>query len=162
MKKLLFLALVLPFITSAQNTYPRVAGHVGIVHPIVAFSSDGTETNFGTSYRVGFPMAVNVRKTDKVGFSLEVIPTIKSENGSSKVYNVTFHPGILYRLSHDLTFVGRAAFETSGRYGVTPVFIQILKRNKNSNLYLAVPLPVRFGNDKPASVGLNIQVGVSF
>jgi hypothetical protein len=162
MKKLLFLALVLPFISAAQNSYPRVAGHVGIVHPMVAFSSDGTETNFGTSYRVGFPMAVNVWKTDKVGFSLEVIPTIKSENGSSKVYNVTFHPGILYRLSHDLTFVGRAAFETSGRYGVTPVFNQILKRNKNSNLYLAVPMPVRFGNDKPASVGLNIQVGVSF
>jgi hypothetical protein len=58
--------------------------------------------------------------------------------------------------------VGRAAFETSGRYGITPVFNQIIKRNKNSNLYVAVPLPVRFGNDKPASVGLNIQVGVSF
>ncbi|MFM6915498.1 MAG: hypothetical protein ACKOUQ_11520 [Aquirufa sp.] len=162
MKKLLFLLLMTPFVLPAQASYPRVAGHVGIVHPLVAFSSDGTETNFGTSYRVGFPMAINVWKTDKVGFSLEVIPTIKAENGSSKVYNVTFHPGILYRLSPDLTFVGRAAFETSGRYGLTPVFNQILKRYKNSNLYLAVPLPIRFGNDKPASIGANIQFGVSF
>lgn len=162
MKKLLFCALMLSFLGRAQSTYPRVAGHVGIVHPLVAFSSDGTETNFGNSYRVGFPMALNIWKTDKVGFSLEVIPTLKSENGTSKIYNVTFHPGILYRLSHNLTFVGRAAFETSGRYGVTPVFNQIIKRNKNSNVYIAVPLPIRFGNDKPASIGANVQFGISF
>jgi hypothetical protein len=162
MKKLLFIALLLPILSNAQNMYPRAAGHVGIVHPLVAFSSDGTETNFGNSYRVGFPMALNIWKTEKVGFSLEVIPTLKSENGTSKIYNVTFHPGILYRLSHNLTFVGRAAFETSGRYGVTPVFNQIIKRNKNSNVYIAVPLPIRFGNDKPASIGANVQFGISF
>jgi len=107
-------------------------------------------------------MALNIWKTDKVGFSLEVIPTLKSENGTSKIYNVTFHPGFLYRLSHNLTFVGRAAFETGGRYGVTPVFNQIIKRNKNSNVYIAVPLPIRFGNDKPASIGANVQFGISF
>lgn len=162
MIKLLFLALILPFLSSAQNTYPRVAGHVGIVHPLITYSSDGTETNFGGSYRVGFPMAINVWKTEKVGFSLEVIPTIKSENGNSKVYNITFHPGVLYRLSHNLTFVGRAAFESSGRYGITPVFNKVIKRNKNSNIYIAIPIPIRFGNDKPSSLGANLQVGVSF
>lgn len=107
-------------------------------------------------------MALNIWKTDKVGFSLEVIPTLKSENGTSKIYNITFHPGILYRLSHDITFVGRAAFESNGRYGVTPVYNHIIKRNKNSNVYIAVPLPIRFGNDKPKSVGVNLQFGVSF
>lgn len=162
MKKILFLALLLPIITSGQNTFPRVAGHVGVVHPLVAFSSDGTEVNFGSSYRVGFPIAINVWKTDKVGFSLEVIPAIKAENGNSKVYNITFHPGILYRLTKDLTFVGRAAFESSGRFGVTPVFNQVIKRNKNSNIYIAVPFPIRMGNDKPISFGTNLQFGVSF
>ncbi len=107
-------------------------------------------------------MAINIWKTDKVGFSMEVIPTIKSENGTSKVYNVTFHPGILYRLSHDLTFVGRAAFETSGRYGVTPIFNQIIKRKKNAKVYIAVPFPIRMGNDKSVSFGANLQFGVSF
>jgi hypothetical protein len=162
MKKILFFALMSPFLGKAQSTYPRVAGHVGILHPLVSFSTNGTEFNFENSYRVGFPMAINIWKTDKVGFSMEVIPTIKSENGTSKVYNVTFHPGILYRLSHDLTFVGRAAFETSGRYGVTPIFNQIIKRKKNANVYIAVPFPIRMGNDKSVSFGANLQFGVSF
>jgi|GEM_PF-3315741 len=52
MKKILFFSLMSPFLGKAQSTYPRVAGHVGILHPLVSFSTNGTEFNFENSYRV--------------------------------------------------------------------------------------------------------------
>ncbi|MHA8101151.1 hypothetical protein PQG46_04880 [Aquirufa nivalisilvae] len=163
MKHLFYLTLLL--LSSpiwAQESFPKLAGHMGIAHSIITISDGSTTGNFGNSYSVGFPIALNIWKTEKVGFSFEVIPAIRSENGSHKVNNVTFHPGILYRLGKGYTFAGRAAFETSGRFGLTPVFNKVLKRNKFSNYYLAIPIPVRFGNDRPISVNLTVQLGIAF
>ncbi|MDF5690767.1 hypothetical protein [Aquirufa aurantiipilula] len=163
MKQLL--CLILTLFSSplwAQEQFPKLAGHVGIAHSIITVSEGSTTGNFGGSYSVGFPVAINIWKTEKVGFSFEVIPSIRSENGSHKMNNFTFHPGILYRLGKGYTFAGRAAFETSGRYGLTPVFNKVLKRNKFSNYYLAIPIPIRFGNDRPASVNLTVQLGIAF
>ncbi|WP_406750646.1 hypothetical protein [Aquirufa salirivi] len=146
----------------AQEQFPKIAGHMGIAHSIITVSDGITTGNFGSSYSVGFPVALNIWKTEKVGFSLEVIPAIRSENGSHKVNNVTFHPGILYRLGKGYTFAGRAAFETSGRYGMTPVLNRVLKKNKFSSYYLAIPIPIRFGNDRPVSANLTVQLGIAF
>lgn len=60
------------------------------------------------------------------------------------------------------TFAGRAAFETAGRYGFTPVLSKGIIRNKNSSFFAALPLPVRFGNDHPASATIGIQLGLAF
>ena len=120
MKKLLLFAFILPYSILAQDTFPKITGHAGIVHPLVTLSDGNTSYNFNNSYTVSFPVAVNIWKTNKIGFSFEAYPTIKNENGSHKMANFTFHPGILYRFSPTFTFAGRAAFETSGRYGVTP------------------------------------------
>jgi hypothetical protein len=68
----------------------------------------------------------------------------------------------LVALGKGYTFAGRAAFETSGRYGITPVFNKVIKKNKNSSYYIAIPLPVRFGNDKPASFTIAFQFGIAF
>ena len=163
MKKLIYLALLVsPFTAFSQEHFPKVAGHMGIAHPIITLSEGSTSGNFGNSYTLGFPIAINIWKTEKVGFSFEVIPGIRSENGSHRVNNVTFHPGILYRLGKGYTFAGRAAFETSGRYGITPVFNKVLKKNKFSNYYLAIPFPIRFGNDRPVSANLTVQLGIAF
>lgn len=163
MKKFIYLSfLVFPFTAFSQEHFPKIAGHIGIAHSIITVSDGSTTGNFGNSYSVGFPIALNIWKTEKVGFSFEVIPAIRSENGSHKVNNVTFHPGILYRLGKGYTFAGRAAFETSGRYGITPVLNKVLKKNKFSNYYLAIPLPIRFGNDRPVSANLTIQLGIAF
>lgn len=163
MKKLHIITfLFLSYITFAQEHYPKIAGHMGIAHSILTVSDGSTTGNFGNSYSVGFPIALNIWKTEKVGFSFEVIPAIRSENGSHKVNNVTFHPGILYRLGKGYTFAGRAAFETSGRYGITPVFNKVLKKNKFSNYYVAIPIPIRFGNDRPISANLTVQLGIAF
>jgi hypothetical protein len=148
--------------TPAPVTYPRITGHFGIVHPIVTFDKDGTHTNFGSSYTVGVPIGINIWKTEKVGFSFEVVSYIRGENGVSKASNILIHPGILTALGNGYTFTERLAFETSGRYGFTSIFSKIIKRNKYTNYYIALPLPVRLGNDKPASVGLGLQLGISF
>ncbi|GAB3931668.1 hypothetical protein [Larkinella terrae] len=150
---------------SAQETppvYPRVAGYVGILHPIVTFSSEGTVTNFKNYYIVGLPTGINIWKSPKIGFSVEVVPLVQAENGASKVSNLLFHPGVLVNLGHGFTFAGRAAFETAGRYGFTPVLNKIVKKNRNSGYFVAVPIPVRFGNDHPASVTLGFQFGLAF
>ena len=66
-------------------TYPRMAAYQGILHPIVTFDKDGTQTNFRDYYVVGFPMGINLWKTKKLGFSFELVPTIRAEHGNSRV-----------------------------------------------------------------------------
>jgi len=93
---------------------------------------------------------------------MEMVPTIRAENGISKMSNFLFHPGVLVALGHGYTFAGRAAFETSGRYGVTPVFNKVLVKKKDYGYFAAIPLPVRFGNDKPTSFTIGFQFGIVF
>ncbi|MBC8034453.1 MAG: hypothetical protein H7Y03_09925 [Chitinophagaceae bacterium] len=152
-------------ILTAQQTpvtYPRIAGYVGILHPIVTFSKDGTVTNFKDYYVAGLPTGINIWKSHAIGFSAEFVPFIRAEKGTSKMSNFLFHPGVLVALGKGWTFAGRAAFETSGRYGVTPVLNKIVKKNKNSGYFVAVPLPLRFGNEHPASFTIGFQFGISF
>lgn len=155
-----------PKISQAQApppvTYPKVAGYVGIIHPLVTFSKDGTTTNFDGYYVVGMPTGINIWKSAKIGFSAEFVPFVRAENGTSRMSNFLFHPGVLVALGKGFTFAGRAAFETSGRYGFTPVLNYAVKKNKNSNYFVAVPVPVRFGNDHPTSVTIGFQFGIAF
>jgi hypothetical protein len=149
-------------IFSQTTSYPLITGYIGIVHPIVSFSDSGTTTNFKDYYIVGVPVGINIWKSAKIGFSLEFVPFIKAEKGTSKMNNFLFQPGILVAMGHGFTFAGRAAFETSGRYGITPVFNYVFKKNKSSSYYIAIPLPVRFGNNLPTSVGISFQFGIAF
>jgi len=149
----------------AQNeaeVFPKIKATVGIVHPLVTFTSEETTTNFKDHYVVGMPIAINIWKNKTIGFSFEIVPTITSDKEISKVNNVLIHPGILVRLKNDFTFAGRMAFETSGRYGFTPVLSKAIGIHEDYNYYISVPLPVRFGNDKPASLTLGLQFGISF
>ncbi|MDB5014099.1 MAG: hypothetical protein JWQ25_2301, partial [Daejeonella sp.] len=126
------LLFILSFASKAQptppappQTYPKITGYVGILHPIVTFNKHETHTNFSDYYVGGLPTGINIWKTAKVGFSMEIVPTIRAENGVSKMNNLLFHPGILLALGNGFTFAGRAAFETSGRYGLTPVLNKV-------------------------------------
>lgn len=148
---------------SAQTNnpvYPRIAGHVGIVHPIISFSNKGSHANFKGSYTVGMPIGINIWKSSKIGFSMEIAPFIRAENGSSKMSNTLIHPGILFALGKGFTFAGRAAFETSGRYGFTPVLNKVLIKKKHHSYFAAIPLPVRIGNSLPSSSTIAFQFGI--
>ncbi|MEI9958502.1 MAG: hypothetical protein WDM90_19850 [Ferruginibacter sp.] len=124
-----------------------------MVHPIVTIDKKGSTFNFSNSYTVGFPVGINILKSDKIGFSFEITPYIKAQHDSNKVSNILFHPGIMFRFKHNFTFIGRLAFETSGRYGVTPVFNKVIIKRDNAKYFIAVPVPLRFGNNKPVSTG---------
>jgi hypothetical protein len=160
----LFIAL-LSLKLQAQNekeTYPKVKGLIGIVHPLITFSSEETTTNFKDHYVVGMPIAINIWKNKNIGFSFEIVPTIKSDKEISKVSNILIHPGILVKLKKEFTFAGRVAFETSGRYGLTPVISKAIGIHKDYNYYVSIPFPVRFGNNKSASATLGFQLGIAF
>jgi hypothetical protein len=159
---ILFALLVLNASVFSQTTYPKITGYFGVVHPIITFSEDETSLNFRDYYAVGFPTGINIWKNSKIGFSFEIVPTIKAEDGISKMNSLLFHPGVLVALGNGYTFAGRAAFETNGRYGITPVFNKTLIKNANSSYYVAIPLPVRFGNDHPATFTIGFQFGIAF
>jgi len=144
------------------QTYPRVMGYFSVVNPIGTWTKDGFTSNFGNVYSVGFPFGLNLLKSDHFGVSFEIAPTIRTEKNISKVSSVAFHPGAMFRFKNGFTFIGRTAFETNGRFGVTPVFNQRIIQGKDANLFMAVAFPVRFGNALPASVSPGIQLGVSF
>lgn len=144
------------------NNYPKTVGYFSVVHPLVTVDESGTITNFTDSYVVGFPTGVHIIKNDKFGFSLEIVPFIKSNSSSDKVYNVLIHPGIFFRLPENWNIYTRMAFETSGRYGITPAVNKVLYKGKNCNIFATVPFPLRFGNNKPVSIGVGFQFGLSF
>lgn len=143
-------------------TYPKVAGYVGAVSPLVTFNREGTTTNFNGHFVVGMATGINIWKSSKIGFSFEVVPFVRVEEGMSKVSNFLFHPGVLVALGNGFTFAGRAAFEASGRYGFTPVLSKAIIKNKNSSYFVALPLPVRFGNDHPTTATVALQLGIAF
>lgn len=168
-KFVLFLFLLLSVKAFSQEVppappvvYPKIVGYVSVLHPIVVIDENASTFNFKYSYTVAFPVGINLLKSDRIGFSFEIAPIIKADKHSHKVSNFLFHPGILFRFKHGFTFITRAAFETSGRYGVTPVFSKVIAKGKSVNYFVATPLPVRFGNEKPPSVGANFQVGITF
>lgn len=135
----------------SQNSFHKITACVGILHPTVTINRDETMVNFRDYYAVGFPVGINLWKSKKIGFSFEVVPNIKDDQGSRKVTNLLFHPGILAALGKGYTFAGRAALESSGRYGFTPVLSKTVLKSANCSYFFAPPLPVRFGNDHPSS-----------
>ena len=143
-------------------TYPKITGYVGAVHPIVSYGKDKPQYNFNGSYTGGLATGINIWKSAKVGFSFEFVPYIRAASVTSIMSNFLFHPGVLFAFGKGYTLATRAAFETGGRYGVTPVFNKVVKRNKNTSYYVAIPVPARFGNNQPATLGLAFQFGIAF
>lgn len=143
-------------------TYPRITGYVGILHPVVTISNDVPHYNFDGVYVVGMPTGINIWKSPKIGFSMEFVPIIRAAGGTSRMNNFLFHPGALFGLGKGFTLATRAAFETSGRYGFTPVLNKVVLKGKGCSYFVAVPIPVRFGNSQATSVTAAFQFGISF
>jgi hypothetical protein len=145
--------------------YPKVVGYISFVLPLVKINKDETTNdfeNFSNNFAIGFPVGLNILYSEKFGFSFEISPTIKAGNGTTKTNNITFSPGPMFRFKHGFTFIPRLAFETSGRYGFTPVFNKTVIRTKPLNYFISLSLPARFGNNELPSIGLNLQFGVVF
>ena len=125
---------------------------------MLTVDKNATTWNFHGTTKIRFPVGLNVLYSDRFGFSYEFTPTITA----SKVSNLLFDPGTMFRFDHGFTVITRLAFETAGRYGFTPVFNQVYARTKYVNYFIADSLPARFGNGAPASIGFNVQFGFTF
>lgn len=146
----------------AEPVFPQVKGYVGLVHPLYTFSSDGNQPNFRDYYLVGNPWGINIWKSKKFGITFEFTPFVRSDSKNSRVSNVLFHPGVMYRLGHEFTLIGRLAYETSGRYGFTPILSKVVKRYDRSNVFVALLAPIRFGNAHAPAITPAFQFGVGF
>lgn len=142
--------------------YPRVTGYVGLLHPLAAVNKNEVSTNFDHYYLAGLPTGINIWKSAKLGFSAEFVPFVRADSTGSKMSNFLFHPGVLIALGKGWVFAGRLAFETSGRYGLTPVLNKTVKKNKSSSYFIAIPFPLRFGNAHPSSYAVGFQFGIAF
>ncbi len=148
---------------TAKPKYPKVVGYLSFILPLETLSAGKFTPNFSNhTTSIGFPVGVNVLYSDRFGFSYEFTPTVKASGGTSKMSNLLFDPGTMFRFDHGFTIISRLAFETSGRYGFTPVFNQVYARTKDVNYFVALSLPARFGNSAPTSLGLNLQIGFTF
>jgi hypothetical protein len=148
--------------TSVKPTYPKTVGYLSFIIPIVTVQGSTTTTNFTSATTIGFPVGLNILYSDKFGFSYEITPTIKASGNTSKMSNLLFDPGPMFRLKHGFTIISRLAFETSGRYGFTPVLNKIIIRTKDVNYSMSISLPTRFGNDEASSIGANVQFVFGF
>jgi hypothetical protein len=167
MKKyiLLFLFfLLVQFRLIAQNNpgYPKVAAYFSISHPLVTLSSNLPVYNFDHSYTVGFPVGINIIKSDKLAYSIEIVPTLNSSKGVTKTSNLSIQPGLIFRYPNGFNFLTRLAFETAGRYGTNFVFNKVFYKTKDNSYWVSIPIPARFGNNAPASLGVGLQFGVTF
>jgi hypothetical protein len=147
--------------------YHQVKGYLSFIIPMVTFNKNETTTEFEKATTIGFPFGINIYYSEKFGFSFEVTPSIQWSQPSggqatSKTSNVLFDPGPMFRFKHNFTIIPRLAFETQGRYGFTPVFNKVYLQTKDVNYFVALSFPARFGNNQPASVGINLQVGFTF
>jgi hypothetical protein len=152
-------------VAPVPGLYPKTVGYLSFVLPIVTVNKEKVANDFSSfknGFAIGFPAGINILYSDKFGFSFEITPTIQTGNGSSKTTKLVFSPGPMFRFKHGFTFISRMAFETSGRYGVTPVFNKIVARTKAINYFIAASLPARFGNSELPSIGGNFQFGLIF
>jgi len=156
--------LLLTCAYSQQTTpgFPRIVGYFSVYHPIETLRNGGFSGNFGNAYSVSFPFGIHILKSDHFGVSFEISPCIRTEHNISKVSSVAFNPGALFRFTHGYTLVSRLAFESSGRFGFTPALTKVLKRGKDCNLFTALALPARFGNNQGSSLSSGLQLGLTF
>jgi hypothetical protein len=66
--------LYLLWFSQSETTYPKITGYVSVMHPIVTLNKDHTTTNFDGYYQVVFPVGINVWKSSRIGFSIELAP----------------------------------------------------------------------------------------
>jgi hypothetical protein len=149
-------------ITTTSSAYPRVVGFFALLVPVGTFNDKGFTANFSKNSVFGLPFGLNLLKSDHLGFSIEMVPFMLSQSGSTKMNYMLFHPGVMFRFPNGFTFIPRLAFQTDGRYGFTPVFSKIISTQKDYQLYLSLSEPVRYGNNLPGSFTTALQFGITF
>jgi len=147
---------------SAETAYPKTVVYSSFFVPIASASSKTTTWNFSNTFSLGFATGINILYSDRFGFSYDVSPVITTTNGNSKVSNFIFDPGPIFRFRKGFLMITRIAFETAGRFGESTVLTKVFTPQKKNSLFVALGIPIRFGNNLPPSIGASIFFGVAF
>ena len=152
---------------ASYTSFPYVKAYVSFIIPWVTINKNETTTEFEENTTIGFPVGLNVYYSRHFGFSYEITPSVQwsqpaGKTGQSKTSNLLIDPGPVFRFAHNFNIITRAAFETQGRYGFTPVFNKVYCRTDAVDYWCSVSFPARFGNNAPASVGVSLQIGFTF
>ncbi len=165
---MLFLIIIMPRSLYCQSTapgpssFPKIVTYSCLFLPIVSTSSKTTTWNSSNTFSIGFAAGINILYSDRFGFSYDMGPVITTTAGLSKVSNFIFDPGPIFRFRKGLSLITRVAFETAGRYGFGTVLAKAFSPAKKNSLFVAVGMPVRFGNNLPASIGATFFFGIAF
>src|SRR6185436_9310318 len=150
---LVLVVLAIPGRAAAQN---RVGGHFGAVFPLVTHG-DGETVTIGDDFKVGFPMGVTVKTSDKWAFDLELVPVIQND---PLFVSLTVHPGIIYSLSKGYAAGVRMAFDANASsWGFTPLVNKAFPVSGHTcSWFVEGVIPVRFQQPDPAG-GVKTSIG---
>jgi hypothetical protein len=146
----------------SKPLYPFIVTYSCFFLPIVSTNSKTTTWNFSNTFSIGFAAGINILYSDKFGFSYDMGSVITTSGGTSKVSNFIFDPGPIFRLKKGYSIITRLAFETAGRYGESTVLAKVFSPTKKTSLFAALGVPIRFGNNLPASIGATLFFGIGF
>jgi hypothetical protein len=159
---LAFMAVVaVPARAHAQD---RLGGHFGAVFPLVTHA-DGETTTIGDDFKIGFPMGVTVKTSDKWAFDLELVPVIQND---PLFVSLTVHPGIIRALSGGYAVGLRMAFDVNdASWGFTPLVNKGFAVPGHSyKLFVEGVVPIRFQQnstgDNHTSIGFAVHTGIGF
>jgi hypothetical protein len=172
MKRILFVtlfvcALAIQHANAQDKPNPtevaRVTGYFSYLMPLAKFQGGESTSNFRDGFAMGFPAGfILATKSGRYGYIFELVPIIAFADGTSRMDNLVFNPGIQFHIPGGWNFNALASFETSGRYGLTPVISKTLRVGEYTSWFMTVPVPVRFGADRPTSLEFALQLGFAF
>ena len=129
----------------AQNT---LGGHFGVVLPIASVTNSEV-TTLSDNFVAGFPFGLTAWLNHETAFDMEVVPFIDD----TSVANVLIHPGFLKSTSGGFTLGIRAAFETGGAVGFTPLINKGIPLESGGAVFIELVVPFRWYQEAAAFVG---------
>jgi len=153
--------IAVPMRAQAQD---RLGGHFGAVFPL-ATHADGETTTIGDDFKIGFPMGVTVKTSDRWAFDLELVPVIQND---PLFVSLTVHPGIIRALSGGYAAGLRMAFDVSAAsWGFTPLVNRGFAVPGHSyKIFVEGVVPIRFqqtpAGDNRTSIGFAVHTGIGF
>ena len=149
----------------AARAQDRLGGHFGVVFPLVT-RANGNTTNIGDDFKVGFPMGITVKTSDKYAFDLEIVPALDPQDRRPIGVPLTVHPGVLRSLGNSWTGGLRMAFDIgSASWGFTPLLNKGFPMGGH-NYFVEFVVPIRFQDDSVGdthgAITFGVHLGIGF
>jgi hypothetical protein len=141
----------------------KLGGHFGAVFPLIT-RANGDTTNIGDDFKIGFPMGITVKKSDRFAFDLELVPVLDFQDKGPINVPLTIHPGVLRGLGGSWTVGLRMAFDIGGAsWGFTPLLNRGLG---DKGYFVEFVVPIRFQDDSlgnsSTAIGFGVHLGIGF